>query len=137
MVDFISIIQQNPRESIVFIALGISFFITLVNFFFLDKDRMREIKVRQKELQKEMKEHQKAGNTDKLMESQKELMKYTGEMMKHSFKPMLITIIPILFLFSFIKNVYVDTSLASSWFWWYLGSAMVGSIVFRKIFKLP
>ena|SRR3989344_9265810 len=137
MADIISLITQYPRVSIIVIAIVISFFITVINYFFIDQNRMREIKTRQKVLQKEMKEHQKAGNTDKLMELQKELFSYTGEMFKHSMKPMLITIVPILVLFAFIKNVYAGTALAKTWFWYYLISAIVGSIIFRKVFRLP
>jgi len=137
MVDYLIFIQQNPRISIILIALTITFLITLVNYFFLDKEKMREIKERQKELQKQMKEHQKNGNHDKIMELQKELLSSTGEMMKHSMKPMLITLIPMIVLFGFVKSVYAETIIAKTWFWYYLVSAMVGSIVFRKLFRLP
>ncbi|MBS3088293.1 DUF106 domain-containing protein [Candidatus Pacearchaeota archaeon] len=137
MIDYISIINQNPEISIVVISLAITFLITLVNYFFLDKDKVRGIKSRQKELQTQMKEHQRAGNTDKMMELQKELFSSTGEMMKHSLKPMLITMIPILLLFGFVRNIFADTTIASSWFWYYLVSAIAGSMIFRKIFNLP
>jgi len=133
----LDLIQSSPKLSIIVMASAISLFITIINYFFLDKDRMREIKSRQKTLQKEMKQHQKDGNHSKVMELQKEMLSYTGEMMKHSFKPMLITIIPIILFFSFIRNAYEPTSLAGSWFWWYLVSAIVSSMVFRKLFRLP
>ncbi len=137
MIDYLTFINQNPRVSIILISLTITLLITLVNFFFLDKEKMRGIKARQKELQVKMKEHQKAGETDKIMELQKELFSSTGEMMKHSLKPMLITMIPIIVLFSFIRNVYAETIISSSWFWYYLVSALAGSMLFRKIFNLP
>ena len=130
-------IQQYPRISIILFSALISLFISIVNFFILDKDRLREIKKRQKELQLEIKDHQKNGNHDKVMELNKELMAYIPETFKHSFKPMLITIIPILFLFTFIRGAYADTAIASTWFWWYLGSAIIASIFFRKLLKLP
>jgi uncharacterized membrane protein (DUF106 family) len=126
-----------PVTSIIIFAALISLFITIVNFFVLDKDRMREIKQKQKDLQKEMKEHQKAGNTDKMMELQKELLAYIPETFKHSMKPMLITIIPILILFAYIRGLYAATAISSTWFWWYLGTALISSIIFRKLFKLP
>jgi len=131
------IIQTNPRLGIIAIAAVISFFISLVNYFILDIDRMREIKGRQKAIQKEIKEHQKAGNHDKVMKLNKEMMAHMGESMKHSFKPMLITIIPILVVFSLIKTTFAETAIAGSWFWWYIFSAIVASMVFRKLFKLP
>ncbi len=59
---------------------------------------MKEIKENQKRIQEEMKNHK--GNQEKLMELQKEMMQDLPEQMKHSFKPMLITLIPILLIFS-------------------------------------
>jgi uncharacterized membrane protein (DUF106 family) len=137
MVDFLAFIQQNPRISIIFIALAISFLITLVNYFLLDKERLRDIKEKQKTIQKQIKEHQKAGNHEKVLELNKELMGHAGEMMRHSLKPMLITLIPILLLFSFIRGIFVETVISKTWFWYYLVSAMVGSIIFKKLFNLP
>jgi uncharacterized membrane protein (DUF106 family) len=137
MVEIFSLIQQNPRLSIIIIALTISFFITIINYFFLDKEKMREIKKRQKEIQVKMKEHQKNREHEKMLELQKEMFSDMGTMFRHSMKPMLITIVPILFLFSFMRSAYAETSIASSWFWYYLISAMAGSMIFRKVFRLP
>jgi len=128
---------QNPKIAIIIFAAIVSLFISLINFFMLDKERMREIKARQKELQVEMKQHQKDGNQDKVMELQKEMFSSIGETFKHSLKPMIITIIPVLILFAFIRNLFAETALASSWFWWYLGAALGSSLIFRKLFKLP
>ncbi len=129
--------QANPKISMILLAVLVSLFISIVNFFILDKDRMRAIKKRQKELQKEMKVHQKAGNQDKMMELNKELLSQTGEMMRHSFKPMLITLIPIIIFFSFMRSIYDTTTIADTWFWWYLLGAIIGSILWRKLLKLP
>ncbi len=131
----IEYIQANPKLSIVAIAVAISFFISLINFFVLDKEKMFAGKKRQKELQKEMKDHK--DDPAKVMELQKELMSHVGDTFKHSFKPMLITIIPILLIFGWIKGVYAETTISGSWFWWYLISAIASSLVFRKLFKLP
>lgn len=130
----IEIIQAYPRWSIIVIALGISLFITIVNYFVIDKEKMKASRARQKELQKEL----KASKDDpaKMMSLQKELMGHTMEQMKHSFKPMFITMIPILIAFWWIKGVFSETTLNGSWFWWYLGFSMAGSIIFRKVFKL-
>ena len=98
---------------------------------------MKTSKARQKELQAEMKIHQKEGNKDKLMELQKEMFSHAGETMKHSMKPMIITLIPILVFFAFIRGLYVGTPLESSWIWWYLLGSIVSSLVFRKVFRLP
>jgi len=137
MSEILLLVQQSPKISIVLVAIAISFFISLVNYLFLDKDRVRELKARQKEIQKQIKEHQKAGNHEKMLELQKEMMSAMPEMFKHSMKPMLITLIPILVLFAFVRNVFSETAIASTWFWWYLITALISSMIFRKIFKLP
>jgi len=133
--EFITLLQANPKISITFFGLAIAFLISLVNHLVLDKERMRELKKRQKDIQEEMKKHK--DNPEKTMALQKEMMSHAGESMKHSFKPLLITIIPIIIFFAFIKDIYSTTVIAKSWIWWYIGSSIVGSIIFRKVFDLP
>lgn len=131
------LIVAYPRLSIILMAFAVSFLITLINNFVMDKERMREIKARQKEIQKEMTKHRKEGNHDKVLELNKEMMSYVGETFKQSFKPMLITIVPIIVFFSFIRNAYAETIIAGSWFWWYLLGAIGSSMIFRKVFRMP
>ncbi len=137
MVEITTLIQANPQVSIIIIGILVSFLISLVNYFVLDKDKMKEIKEKQKKVQAEIKAHQKAGNTAKMMELNKELMGHSMETMKHSFKPMLITMIPMLIILGAIKGVFTETSIGNSWIWYYIGSAIASSILFRKLFKLP
>ena len=133
----INLMQSYPRGSVVIVGIVISFVISLINYFVVDKDKVREIKAKQKSIQQELKTHQKAGNHEKMMELNKEMMSHTMEMMKHSFKPVLITFIPIILFFSFIRGVYAETALGGKWIWYYFISAFVSSLVFRKLFKLP
>ena len=117
--SYIDLIQAYPKITIVIFALAISFFISLINYFFLDKERMREIKARQKATQEKIKTHQKAGEHEKAMALQKELFPDMMEMMKHSFKPMLITFIPIILLFRYLHGLY-DPVIGNSWLWYYI-----------------
>lgn len=137
MTGIVELLQLYPRTSIILLSVLVSLFITIIQFFFLNKDRLREIKARQKDLQKQMSEHRKAGNHDKVLELNKELTPLIMETFKHSLKPTIITMIPILIFFAFIRGVYVDTAIAGSWFWWYLIAALASSIVLRKLFRLP
>ena len=132
---FQALIQTYPHLSIIVLSLIVSFFITLANYFILDQDKMRASKERQKVLQAEMKKHK--DNPQKMMELQKELFSHTGEMMKHSFKPMLITFLPIIIFFGYLRGWYADTTLGGAWIWWYIGASIVGSIIFRKLFRMP
>ena len=133
--DYVSLVIAYPEISIVVVSGLISLFISLVNYFVLDKDRVRELRDKQKALNGQMKTHK--DNPQKLQDLQKEMMSHMGESMKHSFKPMLITTIPLLVVLPFIRNLFIETSLAGSWFWWYFASAIVFSMIFRKLFKLP
>jgi uncharacterized membrane protein (DUF106 family) len=128
-------VQSYPRTSIILLGLIISLFISLVNYFVLDKEKMRNLKERQKAIQKEMKDHK--DNPQKLMELQKEMLSQAGETMKHTLKPMLITFIPVLLIFGFMRGLFAPTEVAKTWFWWYIGSSFAGSILFRKLLKLP
>lgn len=130
-----ALMQAYPRSAVIVAALLISFFISLVNYFVLDKEKMHEIKRRQKDLQEEMKKHK--DNPQKLMELQKEMFSHMGATFKHSMKPMLITFIPLILLFPILRSVLLTTEIAKTWFWWYLGSSLIGSIIFRKLLKLP
>ena len=133
--SIITLMQTYPLYSVIAIGVLVTFFISLVNNLVLDKKRMKEIKSRQKEIQAEMKNHK--DNPDKVKELYSEMMSHTMESMKHSFKPMLITMIPILLLIGFIRNVYAATDLAATWLWWYIGAAILSSLAFRKLFDLP
>ncbi len=133
----LELVPLYPRTSIIIFAVLISLFISIVNYFILDKEKLREIKKRQKELQLEIKTHQKAGNHEKAMQLNKELLSQIPETFKHSMKPMLITIVPIIIFFGFMKGLYTETAIASTWFWWYLGGAIISSLAFRKLFNLP
>ena len=131
----LELIQAYPKWSIIIIAGLVSLFISLINYFVMDKEKMKKAKERQKELQKQMKEHKH--DQAKVMELQKELMSGAMENIKHSFKPMIITLIPILVVFWWMRGIFVETAIAKTWLWWYIGTAIAASLVFRKLFKLP
>ena len=130
-----SFFQSYPRTAVIIASLLISLFISVVNYFVLNKERMQEIKKRQKDLQEEMKQHK--DNPQRMMELQKEMFSHMGETFKHSMKPMMITFIPIILLFPIVRNLLLSTEIAKTWFWWYLGASIVSSMIFRKLFKLP
>ena len=129
------LIQNNPRIAIIVLSFLVTLFITIINNFMIDKKRMGEIKEKQKGLREELKKHK--DNPQKMMELNKQMMEDMPEQLKHSFKPMIITFIPIIIFFGFIRNSYAETAIAGTWFWWYLGASILSSIAFRKLFKLP
>ena len=128
------LIQNNPRISMIVISFLVTLFITIVTYFMTDKVRMKELRDKQKRLKEEIKKHR--DNPQKMMELNKQMMEDMPEQLRHSFKPMLVTIIPMMLLWTWLKGVYTITPIASTWFWWYLGASLVSSIILRKLFGL-
>ena len=95
---------------------------------------MREIKDKQKRLREEMKLHK--DNPEKMMDINKQMMEDFPTQMKQSMKVSLFTIIPLLFLFNWLKIIFAQTAIASNWVWWYIIASLVFSIFLRKLFKL-
>jgi len=125
----------NPIFSIIVVSFVVAIFINLVNYFTMNKERMRELKEIQKACQIKLKDAK--GDMKKINEINAEMMRCSGEMMKHSLKPMMITFIPIIVVFAFIRDVYATTELAKNWIWYYLISSIIFSMILRKVFKLP
>jgi len=130
-----SLIQQHPIPSIIIISLVVAVFISIINYFFTNRTRVKELKEIQKACQIKLKDAK--GDTKKMMEIQQQMMQCSMEMMKHSFKPMLITFIPIILVFAFIRNAYATTTIAKTWIWYYIISSIIFSMILRKLFKLP
>jgi len=131
---FMELIQNNPRISLILISVIASFFVTVVRYFMLDKEKMKEIKQRRKDLRQEMKKYK--DNPEKIMELNKRMMRDLPEELKHSFKPLIVTLIPFLILFAWLRSTYAVTDIAATWFWWYFGSALISSIILNKLFGL-
>jgi uncharacterized membrane protein (DUF106 family) len=130
----IELIQNSPRASIIVLSFLVTLFITVVTYFMTDRERMREIREKQKSLRAEAKKHRH--DPQKMMELNNKMMEDLPEQMKHSFKPMLVTIIPLLILFGWLKSTYAATTLASTWLWWYIGASIIFSMGLRKVFGL-
>jgi len=128
------LIQANPKVAIIILSFIVTLFITIVTYFMTDREKMKEIKDRQKELRQEMKKYR--DNPQKMMELNKKMFEDMPEQLKHSFKPMMVTIIPLLILFSWLRATFLLTSIASTWIWWYIGSSILFSIIVRKVFGL-
>ncbi len=128
------LILANPITSLVVISILVTFFMTLITWLVTDNEKMRELRARQKDLQKQAKEHR--GNQEKLLEINKQMMQEMPEMMKHNLKPMLITFIPAVIIFTFLRNVYNQTGLGGWWILYYIIFSIIASSVFRKLFKM-
>ena len=128
----IDLITANPKTSLIIISTLITLVMTIVTKYVTNQTRMKELKDIQKACNIRLKENR---NDPKVIsEVNKQLMECSLELMKHSFKPMFYTFIPIIVIFWWIKNIF--TPILEHWIWWYLGSAIIASIIFRKVFKV-
>jgi uncharacterized membrane protein (DUF106 family) len=127
-------INAYPHASIILISLGVTILITIVRYYMTDRVKMREIRERQKKLREEMKLYR--DHPEKMMELNKKMLEDFPEQMRQSFKPMIITLIPVLVIFWWMKSVYEGTAIASTWFWWYIGASIIFSIILNKVFGL-
>jgi len=124
---------------IAIISFILTLLTTLIYKYATDQEVMKTLKADIKALQKEMKEHK--DNKDKMMAVQKQAMQKNMEYMKHSLKPMIFTIIPVIFIFGWLRNYYdalgnPDVFLGLSWLWTYIIFSIVISIGLRKILKI-
>ena len=129
----VEVMVSNPRVSIIFWGIFVTMVSTLITKWLTDQDALKTLKERQKELNAEMKKHK--DNPKLIEEMQMEVLKITGTMMKSQFKPLLVTFVPFILLFTWLRSVYTPI-MGFSWFWWYLGSAITSGMLFRKLFKL-
>ncbi len=128
------LIQIYPRTSIIVISVAVTIAITIIRYFMTDREKMKEIRERQKKLRQEMKQFK--DNPEKMMDINKKMLEDMPEQMKMSFKPMIITLVPLLILFAWLRGTFADTVIASTWIWWYIGSAVISGIVVSKVMGL-
>ncbi len=128
----VDMINANPKMSLFVISLIVTFFSTLAHKWLTNQEHLKSLKSRQKELQKELKG---CKDPNLLKELNRELMQLTGVMFKSSMKPMFVTIIPFLLLFTWLRGVYPPL-IGSSWIWYYIGFGILTSGIVRKVLKV-
>ena len=75
-------------------------------------------------------------NAQKLTELNQQMMEHFPVQMKQSMKLMLITIVPMIIIFTWLSETFALTTLAKTWIWWYIVFSMAFSIFLGKLFKL-
>jgi uncharacterized membrane protein (DUF106 family) len=130
--NIIEVMTSNAKVSIAVFSVIVTLVSTLVQKHFTDQEHLKSLKKRQKEIQKEIK---KSKDPSVMQELNAEMLQLTGVMFKSSMKPMFVTIIPFLLLFSWLRSIYVPI-LGNSWLWYYIGYSVLASIVLRKILKV-
>ncbi|MFH1249350.1 MAG: hypothetical protein V1660_04325 [archaeon] len=115
---------------------------------FTNQTRMKEIKDEMKKLQDQSK--QAAGNNEKMLQIQNDMMKLSGEQMKASMKVTLITMLPFILIFGFMKGIFNKMGdlitwgvnipwlggTGAGWFVSYIVISIFSSIILRKLMKI-
>jgi len=141
------LLKLGDAWAIITISFLITLIITLFYKLFTDQDVMKALKAELKSLQKEMKSLK--DQPEKFMAAQKKAMKKNMEYMKHSMKPTIITMIPLLIIFGWLRYKFNETGdiinwgfniplfgTGLGWLGTYIFSAIFFSIVVRKILKI-
>ena len=136
-----SLLNFNITLGMIIITAIITLFITLIQKYTVDNDQLRELKKEQKILQEEMKKYKE--HPEKFMELQKKQLEFIPQTMQLTMRPLIYTGIPIILFFRWFNDYFsavtppVKIFGFLSWFWAYLIFAIICSIIFRKMLKLP
>ena len=124
---------------ILVISLFLTLVTTLIYKYVTDQELMKTLKDDMKAMQAEMKTLK--DHPEKMMAVQKQAMQKNMKYMMQSFKPMLITFIPVVFIFGWLNRHYAalgnpDVFFGISWLWTYIIFSLVFSIGLRKFLKV-
>ncbi len=136
MQHILNLMGEYPKISLVIVSLIVSLISTIITKYTTDQSMLKSIKDRQKEIQKEIKDKKYTPTDKRYLELQNEILELTGKMFKNSFKPLIITMVPFLLLFYWLRSIYVPLFGGNSWLWYYIvPSILIGSF-YKKIFKV-
>ena len=139
----------SPALDIYLISFFISLFITLVNKYMSDQEKMKSLRKEMKESQKKLREMMKT-NPKKAQQMQKEHTQKSMELMKHSMNPktLLTTMLPVMLVFTLVLPKYYSNLgefftffgitigfLGQPWGWLgtYIFFSIVNSIILKKV----
>ena len=144
---FYPVLLLPPRWSLLVVSLIVTFLITFSYKYLTDQNKMKTLKEEIKVAQQTMKEHK--DNKEKFVELQKDLLTKNSQLMKMSIRPTLITFIPVIILFGWIRSTFLPAGDLFSWgtsiplvgtgIGWlvtYILSSIIFSIIIRKALKI-
>ena len=130
---------QNPALTVVIVAFIVSLITNIANKYLVDQDKVNESQKKSRELSSRLREAQKKGDGKeiaKLQAEQTEMLKNQNEVMMQSFKPMIVTMVPIVLIFfwmraSPISHLVLILPTPAYWltltpFWHTIGSILYG-----------
>ena len=152
-------ITSNPKISailgVMLISLLVSAIIVAITSKVVDQKEMKELKAKTASYQDKIKKAQKRKDTKKAASLQKEMMKNQKGMMGMSMKPMMYTMIPIVAIFTWMRQYdFLNDFVAQQgylvalpfalpkfgstlgWFGWYILCSFPMSVLIKKILRI-
>ncbi len=137
------LIRWHPLYGLIVISFILTLIITLIYKWLTDQEKIKTIKKEMKDHQEEMKNNK--NNPEKMVELQKLTMEKSLKLMTMSLKPTLITLIPIVIIFGWLRVTYNPLNAdplplnfigIHSWIWVYIIFSILFSVILRKILKV-
>lgn len=97
----------NPALTVLIISFIVSLITTIANKYLVDQDELNEQQAKMKEMNKKLRDAQKRGDGKEVAKLQAEQMEAMGDqtaMMTNQFKPMFVTMVPILLIFFWMRS---------------------------------
>lgn len=132
---FMSIIP-NPYN-LILMSLLLTLVITIVYKYVTNQKLMKELKDDMKSMQDDMKKCK--DNPQQMLELQKKVMEKNMKYMLESLKPTLVTMLPMLWIFNWLRIYYTDFGavlFGLGWIWIYIIFSIIFSIALRKLLKV-
>lgn len=130
-------IAISPLFGMILITFIMTLITTLAYKYFTDQYAVKNLREDMKKLQKEMKDTK---DEKRKIDISKTIWEKNMETMKHSIKPMLITFLPIIVLFNWLRSAYTGYGILFLGYFQWLGTYILFSIAFsiilRKLFKV-
>jgi len=163
---FFNLLPGNEKLSLMlgiyFVSLVIAALTTAVTARVIDQEEMKHNKEMLKEFQERLRKAREKGDEKRMKKISEEMMEVQAEVMKNSFKPMLYTLIPIIVVFSWLRQYAPLQNFISDkgylvllpfsmprlpfgwhpggphlgWLGWYIVCSFMTSALARKIFKV-
>lgn len=134
-----ALLLWNASWGLVLISALISLITSLLQKYTTDQETLKLIRSEQKLIAQQMKEFK--GQPEKFLELQKKQMQLLPKTMEITLRPALYTAIPFILLIRWFSDYFTGESVKifgfMGWIWAYLLFAIIFSLIFRKILKLP
>ncbi len=136
------VLGLSPFWFLLLISIALSVFVSLVYKFMTDQTLMKELKKDLKKYQAGMKDAK--DDTAKVSELSKKAMSANMKYMKQTMRPMLITMLPFMLIFWWLRKIFGEVIVVPLSFWpghlgWvgtYIIFSMIFTTLFRKLLKV-